>query len=554
MADNDKLEINFRDLARSASQYVFSSTFPSLERMLKVVQTTSEENKAQVENLNTTVESINVKLNDVNVGLRKLNDAMAKSLGILGKILKTQESSDSGSGNAGPVPNTGINNIKNTAGAVLGAGAMMSVIENQYSAPGPETPAQSSEGGQGAQPSTPVAGGSAPASAPTPNASKAATPSGAGPSTPALQPEKKDASAAGGGKTLLIKASTITFDAGQIIFTSGGGSGASSGGGGGGASSGGGSQSGSAAPQGGSQQSSAGGAGGGAGFNPAESAGGENGRLNTSQLTRIPGGMLQAAAAQPYMSMVKAASEENISWGISDSYRDYPTQVRLAREKGLYSQGGLAATPGRSNHGWGTALDLNFKQNPKANVWLQQNAGRFGFKTIPREPWHWEYKGGDDSGGGTMVAQGDKTKISGEGAAGGGGPQTSASTASEGPKTGPSAPLGASPAMPTAPKPEEKKTASSAAPVASAPTKGAELNKESTTSEVASVTPPARASMNNIMGGGGGQQKESDVPKNPKITDANKAGNVEPEDAAQRYESLFGMKPRVPTGSTSKVA
>jgi hypothetical protein len=105
---------------------------------------------------------------------------------------------------------------------------------------------------------------------------------------------------------------------------------------------------------------------------------------------------------------------------------------------------------------------------------------------------------------------------------------------------------------------ETKKTTPPAPPppataVAGSVTKGAQLNRESTSSEVASVAIPARASMNNIMKGSG-QQKESDIPVNPKITDANRAGNVEPEDAAQRYESLFGMKPKVPTGSTTRAA
>ncbi len=551
MADKDKLEINFRDLAKDAAKYVFSSTFPSLERMLKTVQTTGEENKEQVENLSEATNTINVRLGEINVGLRKLNDAMNNSLGVLGKILKKV---DGGGGDASSVlPGGGLNNIKSGVGAALGTGAMMQIIENQHAAPGPETQTQSETDNKSTpQPASSVAGQSANTAAPTADASKAGAPAGTAPSTPAPAPEKKDATGAAGGKTLLIKASTITFDAGQIIFTSGGGSGGGgqTGGGGGGAT---------PAP---SQQPSAGGGSGGGGqtgggVDPSSGAGGENGRLNTSQLTRVPGGLLQSTAAGPYMQMVKAAGEENIAWGIGSSYRDYDTQVKVAREKGLYSQGGLAAKPGTSNHGWGTALDLDFKQNPKAYNWLQQNAGRFGFRTIPREAWHWEYKGGGASGG-TMASKDDKSKTSGEGA-----PNDGAITASAGssggankPSTGPATPAGAPPPATTAmaPKPEENKTKpTAAASVASTPAKGAELNRESTSSEVSSIAIPSRASMNNVMKSNG-QQKESDIPVNPKITNANKAGNVEPDDAAQRYESLFGMKPRVPTGSTSKMA
>ena len=152
---------------------------------------------------------------------------------------------------------------------------------------------------------------------------------------------------------------------------------------------------------------------------------GGNGMIPASNLTPIGAGhKLQASAAAAYMKMVDAAKSEGISWGISDSYRDYNTQVRLAQQKGLYSQGGLAARPGTSNHGWGLATDL--KLNPKAQQWMQQHAGEYGFSTIPREPWHWEFKGGGKGGKGGAPAGGDKTKIAGEGAPGGGAPMGSA--------------------------------------------------------------------------------------------------------------------------------
>lgn len=125
---------------------------------------------------------------------------------------------------------------------------------------------------------------------------------------------------------------------------------------------------------------------------------GENGNLPDSQLVTVGQGnhRLQPNAAAAYEAMVQAAKADGISWSITDSYRPYAAQVRVAQEKGLYSQGGLAARPGTSNHGWGTALDLGGGANSKGtkqNDWLMANASRFGFSTIPREPWHWEYKG-----------------------------------------------------------------------------------------------------------------------------------------------------------------
>lgn len=129
---------------------------------------------------------------------------------------------------------------------------------------------------------------------------------------------------------------------------------------------------------------------------------GQNGRLDLSSLTPIGSGhRLESSSAAAYNQMVEAARKDGIVWGITDSYRTYDAQVRVAREKGLYSQGGLAAYPGTSNHGWGRAVDL--KLDARSSRWLQENAGRFGFRTIGREPWHWEYRG---SGGDFQTASG----------------------------------------------------------------------------------------------------------------------------------------------------
>lgn len=121
----------------------------------------------------------------------------------------------------------------------------------------------------------------------------------------------------------------------------------------------------------------------------------DNGQIPGDALSPLkmhPGHSLRADAAANYTAMVKAARKDGVSWGMTDSYRDYATQVRLAAEKGLYSQGGLAAQPGTSEHGWGLATDLDL--DAEAQNWLQNNAGKYGFATIPREPWHWEYQGG----------------------------------------------------------------------------------------------------------------------------------------------------------------
>src|SRR5690606_28496791 len=100
---------------------------------------------------------------------------------------------------------------------------------------------------------------------------------------------------------------------------------------------------------------------------------------------------LHGPAAVAFQQLETAARVDGITVGVIASYRDLPTQHRLAAEKGLYANGGLAATPGTSNHGWGLSVDLDL--DPWAQQWMRDNAWRFGFvEDVPREPWHWTYR------------------------------------------------------------------------------------------------------------------------------------------------------------------
>ena len=84
---------------------------------------------------------------------------------------------------------------------------------------------------------------------------------------------------------------------------------------------------------------------------------------------------------------------------MTDSYRDYATQVQVFRSKP-----NLAATPGRSQHGWGQAVDLCGGIQTAGTapyLWLKANSTAYGFvhpdwaePTGSRpEPWHWEFQG-----------------------------------------------------------------------------------------------------------------------------------------------------------------
>ncbi|MBU2670542.1 M15 family metallopeptidase [Actinoplanes bogorensis] len=126
---------------------------------------------------------------------------------------------------------------------------------------------------------------------------------------------------------------------------------------------------------------------------PTELAAYGNGKIPANALERVGDTRhkLWAPAADSLNSMIKDAKAQGVDIGITDSYRPYEEQVDLARRKGLYSQGGLAAKPGTSEHGWGMATDLDL--NPKALSWMRDNAEKYGFiNNVPRENWHWAYR------------------------------------------------------------------------------------------------------------------------------------------------------------------
>jgi D-alanyl-D-alanine carboxypeptidase len=117
-------------------------------------------------------------------------------------------------------------------------------------------------------------------------------------------------------------------------------------------------------------------------------------------LSTAPGQRLIAPAAAVFDKLSTAfRAELGTALCVTDSYRDYATQIQVFKTKP-----NLAATPGRSQHGWGRAVDLcggvqSYGTPPY--LWLKQNAASFGFvhpdwaepDGSKPEPWHWEYQG-----------------------------------------------------------------------------------------------------------------------------------------------------------------
>lgn len=127
---------------------------------------------------------------------------------------------------------------------------------------------------------------------------------------------------------------------------------------------------------------------------PAELAAHGNGRVPASALAELrtaEGHRLHAPAALQWDRLTTAATADGVTIGITDSYRSLASQEDVARRKGLYKDGGLAAVPGTSAHGWGLAVDVEV--DDAGQRWLRANGHRFGFvEDTPREPWHWTFR------------------------------------------------------------------------------------------------------------------------------------------------------------------
>ncbi|GAB3176150.1 hypothetical protein GCM10027059_50570 [Myceligenerans halotolerans] len=131
----------------------------------------------------------------------------------------------------------------------------------------------------------------------------------------------------------------------------------------------------------------------------------ENGRIPLGELCELsfaPGQYARcdaASAAEELNEAFRAAFGSDLV--VTDSYRSFEQQVAVRAAKGY-----LAAAPGTSNHGWGTALDLGGGVNrfgSPQHQWMRQHAGGFGWVHPPwaqaggskPEAWHWEFLGAE---------------------------------------------------------------------------------------------------------------------------------------------------------------
>lgn len=157
----------------------------------------------------------------------------------------------------------------------------------------------------------------------------------------------------------------------------------------------------------------------------------QNGKMPSTRLLEVEGCVLERDAAYTLSLLLEQARKDGVTLVPHECYRTLDAQ-RSAYErrcpvveeeikkvdpdtgeetvvevkKSRSCSGPPIARPGRSNHGWGRAIDFGngrrvLSCGDAAFRWLQENGSRFGWVhpgwarcgRATQEPWHWEWGG-----------------------------------------------------------------------------------------------------------------------------------------------------------------
>ncbi len=132
-------------------------------------------------------------------------------------------------------------------------------------------------------------------------------------------------------------------------------------------------------------------------------------RPGSVSTTTVRGIVVATSIANQVEGLLDASSADGFRFG-GGGYRDSNQQVAARRancgtsdydtyDKPASQCRPPTARPGQSMHEKGLAIDFTSggsliqSRDSPAFKWLQQNAGRFGLRNLPAEPWHWSTNG-----------------------------------------------------------------------------------------------------------------------------------------------------------------
>lgn len=131
---------------------------------------------------------------------------------------------------------------------------------------------------------------------------------------------------------------------------------------------------------------------------------GSTGQGFTGKLVQVPGTkiIVDSSIVGQVQDMVRAAKEDGVVLNGS-GFRSVATQAALRISNGCPDVNTSSASscrvptarPGESEHQKGLAIDFDNARSTSTKVfrWLKANAGAFGFRNLPGEPWHWSTSG-----------------------------------------------------------------------------------------------------------------------------------------------------------------
>ncbi len=135
---------------------------------------------------------------------------------------------------------------------------------------------------------------------------------------------------------------------------------------------------------------------------------GDNGNSSKLNLKTVYGVTLDSEAAANYKKMIDDMKLDGVDVNKVGGFRSYESQYNIIDWDYLESTGKYrttwdnsvpAAPPGRSNHGWGKAIDV--MSAPAAQKWIRNNGVKYGWTWYKKdggegesinEPWHFTYQ------------------------------------------------------------------------------------------------------------------------------------------------------------------
>lgn len=128
--------------------------------------------------------------------------------------------------------------------------------------------------------------------------------------------------------------------------------------------------------------------------------------VGEGDIVSVRGIQVSRSIASQLAAMLSAADGAGISLS-GGGYRSPAAQIQTRRNNGcpdVYNSPASAcrpptARPGQSMHERGLAIDFQCSgalirsRSSPCFQWLAGNAGRFGFRNLPSEPWHWSTNG-----------------------------------------------------------------------------------------------------------------------------------------------------------------